>query len=185
MGAERALRLDELRPKCRCERTSVTPISSGIVAPEEILIRVLVAPQHMKGNGKPKAAALSDAERTGLSVLREQTATDEEIRSVATGLVERARRAQGDKAGVFGVLRMQCGSIRNITAIDETVGAYCVYDTALKELPSHAEAFQRVFGVDPSLQEERRKRLFDSVNLTFISAEDFRNGLLADLAPRR
>jgi len=183
-GADRARRLDQARPNCQCEKHSVSHHSSGVVASSEILIRVLVAPQHMAGRSRPRAAALTDAERTGLSVLREGTATDEEIRSVAEGLVARARRSNGDKAGVFGVLKMECGVVRGVAAESDATSAYCVYDTALLELGSHAEIFQRVHDVEAPVHEERRKKLFDVVRPTFVSVADFRNGLLADLAPK-
>jgi hypothetical protein len=136
---------------------------------------------------KPRGAALTDAERGGLSVLRENHATNEEIRKVAVGLVEKSRSSQGEKAdqaGVFGVLRMPCSAVRASKAEEDSAAAYCVYDTAIPDTVSHAEAFQRVHGVEDGLREERRRLLFTAVKSEFISVEHFRDGLLADLAPR-
>ncbi len=182
--SERAVRLDELQPGCRCQDHSVSDHSLGRVEPGETLIRVLVAPQHIGRDKLPKPAALSDAERSGLSVFRESQATDGEIRNVAEGLVERARASQGDKAGVFGVLRMPCITVRECRADGECAPGYCVYDTAETLIPSHAEAFQRVHGTDDALRDARRKTLFSLVKSGFVSVEDFRDGLLRDLAPR-
>lgn len=150
-----------------------------------MLIRLLVAPQHMNSKRGPRAAALSAAETGGLSVFREDQASDEEIRSVAEDLVKRARASQGDRAGIFGVLLMSCLSIRETKADDESNPAYCVYDTALKEKPSHAEAFQRVHGAEDALREARRRALFTSVEFGFVPVESFRKGLLSDLAPKQ
>jgi hypothetical protein len=183
-SSSRAIKIDELQPSCCCQRHSVSEFSSGPVKSEEVLIRVLVAPQHMdKRKELPKAAALTDAERSGLSVFREHQATDEEIRKVAEGLVKTARAAQGDKAGIFGVLRMPCATIRTCRAEADDDPAYCVYDTAEKYIPSHAEAFQRVHDVEDGLREERRRLLYAAVKSEFVSVDKFRNGLLSDLAP--
>ena len=67
---ERAAIIDKEQSHCRCEKVSVSAYSSGRVQTHEILIRILVAPQHMNRQSKPKAAALADAERGGLSMFR-------------------------------------------------------------------------------------------------------------------
>jgi hypothetical protein len=187
LESERAARLDELQPRCCCQSHSVSRHSVGIVGATEVLIRLLVAPYHMNKRKLPRAAALSAAENIGLSVFRENQATDAEIRNIAEGLVRRARDSQGDKgdkAGIFGALMMPCASIRESKADDEIDPAYCVYDTALEHIPSHAEAFQRVRAADEALREARRLALFTSVQSGFVSVENFRKGLLSDLAPK-
>jgi hypothetical protein len=74
--------------------------------------------------GMPRPAALTHAETIGLSVFREERATDDEIRGTALRLVENARANQDDirakKIGVFGVLRMSCNTIR--TEVDPVSG---------------------------------------------------------------
>jgi hypothetical protein len=183
----RAMLLDETHPDCCCQALSVSEHSTGRIDGNEILVRILVAPQHMDKRGEPKAGALTDAERSGLSLFREGQATDTEIRKVAEVLVERARGANGrkpEKAGVFGALRMRCNVIRCLKIELESTPSYCVYDTALKETPSHAETFQRVAGVPPELCEERRRALFNLVKADFVPVALFRAGLLLDLAPK-
>lgn len=181
--SERARVLDEAQPFCRCQEVSVSPHSKGFVTSEEVLVRLLVAPQHMRKDKTPKPAALSDAERGGLSMFREADATNEEIRAAAVGLVERARKSQGDKAGVFGVLRIICKTIRECAGEGEADPAYCVYDTADAEAPSHAEAFQRVAGIQDDLRDDRRRKLYSLVKDGFEPVHTFRDGLLKDLAP--
>lgn len=185
--ASRALRLDQARPNCCCQLHSVSEHSDGPVQDAEILIRVLVAPQHMRGKRQPKPAALSDAERNGLSMFREGLVEPKAIRDVAEGLVQKARLAAGskaDKAGVFGVLRMQCAVVRQTVCDPEERSAYGVYDTALEGDKSHTEAFQRVADASEDLIEARRRHLFAKVEATFIPVDEFMNGLLSDLAPK-
>lgn len=178
----RVLIIDQKHPGCTCEGTSVSVYSPGVVGNGEALIRLLVAPQHMR-KGRPSASALTDAERNGLSMFREQHTSDKIIRSAAEGLVSRARLRNGDKAGIFGALRMTCEVIRSCVDERDSMRAYCVYDTADAGDISHSEAFQRIDGCEAALQSERRRRLFSLVDQTFIPVEQFRNGLLVDLAP--
>ena len=187
-ATEIARLLDEQHPNCACEKGSVSQFSSGVVHDDEIMIRLLVSPHHINRKRKvPAAAALSHAEKHGLSIMRLDQATDQNIRNGAERLVRNARNAQTtnpDEIGVFGVLEMKCGIIRQAKADNSDFPAYCVYDTALEENPSHSECFQRVYGADQALTLARRQALFASVSSSFISVEKFRNGFLADLAPR-
>ena len=186
-GESRVSRLDRVQPECRCQEHSVSEHSAGRVEDDEVIARILVAPQHMGGKGKPRAAALVDAERNGLSLFRMDRAKDHEIRTAAEALVARARASQGDKphrAGVFGVLVMRGGTIRRCEREGEGRPCYCLYDTALADNRGHAEIFQRVADTDLAVCEDRRRILFGLVKDTFIPVADFRAGLLLDLAPQ-
>jgi hypothetical protein len=157
------------------------------VSDDEVLIRVLVAPQHIhKKKSRPTGQALSAAESSGLSLMRENHATDDAIRAVAERLVNRARASQGEqsgKVGVFGVLQMRCSIVRASKADGDEAPAYCVYDTALPHDVSHAEAFQRTNDAEPEMILARRRQLLSEVEATFIPVADFRGGLLRDLSP--
>lgn len=182
------MHLDEKQPNCCCQQHSVSEFSVGPVENHEKLIRLLVAPQHGK-NGRPKASALTDTERNGLSVFREAQIVDDHIRCVAMGLVTRAGENQCNpkkkaEVGVFGVLKMNCSTIREFIREGELKPCYCVYDTAQADNPAHAETFQCVASVDDAIREDRRRQLFAIVSLTFVPVADFRNGLLNDLAPK-
>jgi len=179
----RSQRLDAAQPCCRCEDASVSPHSPGCVGHGECLIRVLVAPQHVDKKGRPRAAALADAETHGLSLFRAGHIDDDLLRTVAERLVERARAAQGAKAGVVGVLVMSCETIRKPRDEVDTGPCYCVYDTALKENHAHAEAFQRVNGIPDELRDGRRRLLFQAVRSDFVPVTIFRGGILSYLAP--
>jgi hypothetical protein len=179
---ERARLLDEREPECRCESASISEYSPEAVQDAEVLIRIIVAPQHVTKSGGPRAAALSDAERTGLSVFRDGHASNDEILGVARELVARAKRSHGDKAGVRGVLQIECRAFRAFRR-DGEKPSYCVYDTALEQRISHAEAFQRISNVDEAIRDARRSELFGQIKAGFIPVDKFRGGLLKDLAP--
>jgi len=180
----RVREVDFARAQCACEREVVSAHSPGQVADSEILIRILVAPQHMaKGKVRPRASSLADAEFRGLSIFREKYTSKVRIRKIAEDLVRRAKVANGEKAGVFGVLRIECSIVRASKIDLDIFRGYCVYDTALNDDPSHAEIFQRVSDGDESLWGDRRRLLFESIKNTFVSVEDFEGGLLRDLAP--
>lgn len=178
----RAAKLDEACPVCTCENVSVSDFSPGLVVNKELLLRLLLAPQHMNKRRAPRAAALTDAETHGLSLFRDKYASDQEIIAQAEKLVQRAR-GSNPKAGVFGVLQIAAEQVRDYCHPQDSSQSYCIYDTGLKEVPSHAEIFQRVANVDPALCEDRRRELFSLVCTGFIPVADFRNGILSHLAP--
>lgn len=181
---ERAQHLDEQHPLCSCQPHCVSEYSIGPVQDDEILIRVLISPQHMhKKRVEPLPASISSAELGGLSVFREAQATDIQIRRVAEGLVALAKQSGNAKAGVFGVLRFSCGVPRHMVIPLEARPGYGVYDTGLRENASHSEVFQRMHGTADEIKLARRTTLFGLIKPTFLAVAAFRNGLLNDLAP--
>ena len=130
-------------------------------------------------------ASISSAELSGLSVFRDAQATNDQIRQVAKDLVEQAQQNGNTKAGVFGVLRFTCGVPRYMVIPLEARPGYGVYDTALKDNPSHSEVFQRMHGTADDIKLARRTELFKIIKPTFLSVIAFRDGLLKDLSPPR
>lgn len=183
-GTNRVAFVDERHPFCECQTHVVSRYSAGPVRDDEVLIRILVAPIHVKGD-RVVGAAFSRAETSGLSLFRDAQASDEEIYRVATVLVNDARERNGDSAGVQGVLLIQAGAIRATQAEAENRPAYCVYDTGLEDNTGHAEAFQRVHQAPADLKILRRAALQKNAVGSFIPTSQFRNGLLLDLAPRK
>jgi hypothetical protein len=189
---EHALWLDREEPGCRCQRVSVSGLSPGPVADSETLIRI-VLPQHIfQKTGLLKPSVLTHAESRGMSVFREERATDDQIWAAAERIVRNARAValkQGKNkeknVGVRGVLRMKCKDIRTFCWEDEADPCYCVYDNASRNAPAHAAAFQRIANVSAGLRDARRNALFERLKGAFLPVDQFRGGLLKSLAPER
>jgi len=150
-----------------------------------------VAPGIVVFDGEAIPEGISNA-LIGMSVFRDGLASDDEILTAAKQLVHNARAAalrQGknkDKnVGVFGVLRMSCGEIRSFRLAGEPDPSYCVYDTATRAAPAHADAFQRIANGRPEVVDARRNALFECLKAGFVSVDQFRGGLLKSLAPER
>jgi hypothetical protein len=182
---EHALRLDQEEPRCRCQRISVSEHSPGPVHDTETLIRIVIVPYHInRKTGLLKASVLTHAGSIGMSVFREESASNDEIRAAAMTLVQNARKAKAPTAaGILGLLKINCGEIRTFCWERETDPCYCVYDTATKDAPAHADAFQRVANVSDQVRDARRNALFDRVKADLVTVDEFRGGLLKDLAP--
>lgn len=187
---ERAEWLDRKEPECRCQRISVSERSPGAVHDAETLIRIAIDPDHFfRKTGLLKPSILIHAETRGMSIFREERATNDEIRTAAERLVANARafarqRRKSEKnIGVGGLLRMKCADIRTFCWEHETDPCYCVYDNASRNNPAHAAAFQRIANVALAVRDARRNALFERVKAALITVDEFRDGLLKDLAP--
>lgn len=144
-----------------------------------------MSPFHVdRKKGVMLKGAISVAETSGLSVLREEQATDQEIRHTAETLVMKARAANNPKAGVYGVAKFTCKMVRKFRYYLDFNTSYCVYDTALANSRAHAEVFQKIHGVEKTVVEERRRLLLSDLNLLgVVEVACYRNGLLSYLAP--
>ncbi len=181
---ERVSEIDRLHPNCGCQSTSVSQFSPGVVSDDEVLIRLVIAPIH--GTSAPKPAALQTAETHGLSVFRKKYVSDTELRKRAEELVSNAREGRPkspESAGLMSVIEMYAGIIRSCSVPVESTPSFCVYDTAEHDIPSHAEAFQRMHDVQIAIKSLRRTALFNLVKSGFVPVSEYRQGLLADLAP--
>lgn len=180
---EWASKIDALSPKCACQTSTVSDYSRGPIENDEYLIRLVIAPQHYNTKKKVvKDVVLSHAETCGMSVFRDD-APDTEIMLVADQLVQSAKDKGNSSAGLIGVLRFKCADVRQFIPQDEQIPAYCIYDTAKKELPSHGDTFQRINGFDKNCHDIRRKALFALIGSTFVPTAEFRGGAFLRLAP--
>ena len=142
-------------------------------------------PIHFK-RGNLSASAFSNAEQKGLSIIRNLYATDSYIRNTAENLVYNARakeKKNPDKIGIPGVLMIPAILISSCTSEEETEPGFCLYDTAKPESNSHADAFQRLFETSEGVRMKRREALLELAKDKFIPVNEFRGGLLSDLAP--
>lgn len=169
-----AAQLDEIAPWCACEACAASDF--GPVKIDEQLIRFIVPPSHWdKAKARPKAAALSHAQTSGMSVFREKFVTDQELMINAAALVDRRREADPTH-GLMGILVFSAEKVKRL--FGEARSPYCIYDTALPLLPSHSDIFQRVHAANDDEQLIRRRALFSAVQDGFVKLSDFRQGLL-------
>ena len=143
-------------------------------------------PIHYNKRGSLSASAFSAAEKKGLSIIRDLYATDEYIRSTAETLVYNARendKKKSEKIGIAGVLMLPAILISSCISDEETEPGFCLYDTAKPESNSHADAFQRLFETSDGVRIKRREALLELAKDKFIHVNEFRGGLLSDLAP--
>ena len=168
--------LDELVGDCACENCSLS--SFGPVHADETLLRIVVSPWHVhRKKGTVYAAVLSGAEKTGLSTLRASHATEAELTRTAEELTNSVRE-KDPSGGVFGVLALNAGVIKREGLQELSGSTFCVYDTALKLKPAHADICQRTSGTPPNTQQARRQELFKKVERTFVPVSRFMGGLL-------
>jgi len=122
-------------PHCICEQHSISSYSPGIVQDEEYLIRLIFSPTHFnEQTGQLKPFAFFDCKDKGLSVNRMQYTSVEELKQTAAFI------SHGRK--IIGVVVAKCADIRAV--LDESERAFCIYDTATKNNPSHADICQAV-----------------------------------------
>ena len=110
-----------------------------------------------------------------MSVYRDNHATDEELKSAASILVDN-RRKKDASFGLMGVLMLAADDVKAL--MGEDFSPYCIYDTSRDTRPSHADVFQRAHGVDETIRQDRRQKLFASINSGFVTIAGFRSGLL-------
>ena len=113
------------------EKESVSSHSYGIVKDDEILARNIFSPHHYDTEtGEIKSLAFDDVLNKGLSVLRCSYTTNEEI-------IRIGEDKKKDTHEYLGYITIQAKCIRE--HIIELKRSMAVYDTALEDLPTHAD----------------------------------------------
>jgi hypothetical protein len=123
---------------------SASVYSPAVVADEEELCRYLLNPVHVDDSGQLKPTAVGDSERLGMSTNRLRYTTLERIRTAATERAAGWNAAFPDAAQprrLVAFVKITAGEARSIFTEGGT-RAFCVFDTAMPEDPSHADVFQ-------------------------------------------
>lgn len=161
-GDERLLeRISAATSDCTCEGHSASPHSPGPVSGSEILVRRLFLPIHFSAiRHEPTRDAYTDVYRRGLSVNRECHISEEELQQQAHQAI-----AQSPSKTGFAFAIAKCEHIRNMRYFDGS-RIFCVYDTATRDDPSHADiVYSRIHEKLP--KDDRRR-------IAAILAEVFR-----------
>lgn len=131
--------LDAHSPQCACESHTLGSEKAEPVVDDEIIIRVLVSPDHIDlDTDELMSNRLTAVHSSGLSVLR-QCASDDEIRLTVHQLTQET----AEPNTLYGAAIMRASEIRSLN--EDNLKWFCVYDTYADQKPSHAD----VFGTTP------------------------------------
>lgn len=158
----------DLSPNCECENYSVSDHSPGLVQDNEVLVRILYSPHYInKETGEVTPAAFTDARKRGLSVRRKTHISEEDHRAKIEEKVAVDQSAGRNNDGFWRVIYTRCTALRNLKLDSGGGRAFCVYDTATEDDPSHADVCQ-AFELPPhtegrsALNKKLRSQLFEA-----------------------
>ncbi len=139
------------------ESESAEPnLSPGIVEDNEVVLRELFNPHHIKdGKIQKRAITINDLLKEGFSVHRKKYISLESLRiSIEQRLAIPRKNSTWNCEGVVEIL---VSDIRNFK--DEEKQLFVVIDTANVENPSHAS----IYIADPTIKESQARRLRDKL----------------------
>lgn len=137
---------------CPAERTQQSTHSPGIVEDTENLGRIIIAPEHVDtatGELKPGAFRIDDLKTRGLSLVRLEHASEQQIQDRADQLA--ARREESSFEGLAVGSTKQVRSFRD----NEDRQFLCVIDDGEENFPAHAMARRSADQSDGALRRLR------------------------------
>jgi hypothetical protein len=170
---QRVSDINSRAPSCSCEKYRMSRYSPSIVENSEHISLFVFLPMHKTKDGKALPSIFSHVHLLGRSVQRESVATK-------TELIEFTQKfLNADIKRVWeGVLLAKCDDIRNIK-LDETLNrSVCMYDTALKDNPAHAEICQTQHIEEADQNELRHQLLVTFDNGNIVKPIEYWEGLI-------
>jgi hypothetical protein len=136
-----AEKVDNICPNCQCEMKSVTAFSQeNPVQNGEVLLKIITSDE-LTGEGLERA--FLPLIGIGLSVLRERTATSDEIRNLAQEIARKRadKRPNTETVEVWGVIRFKAAKVREryLSGENKDRRAFCIYETPEPTYQSHAD----------------------------------------------
>ena len=161
-------------PSCACEQAESPADSPGRVMPEEVLRLFLTSPSHLKvkkpadlNKRKFRAADLARAYKVGLSVVRLNHASEEELIYTANKLYEIQANANGDKGGLVGAVDFPVEAVR---ACSIPYVPMCAHETPLDYTdatgylrPSHGDIVNSMAGMSDEEQKASREVIYNQI----------------------
>jgi len=147
---------------CSCE--GVAHGELGAVLDDERVVRIVTSPRHVKnGRLKPGAFPLSHIEKSGLSVVRREHLTDDQLKVLAAEIAGRS-----DAEVPYGTL---IGSAAQIRSVINTEGerSLCLFDDpvvndgTLSDNPAHALVIKSGCSDDTLRLQGQLLEIFDTV----------------------
>lgn len=158
--ANRIQDINSVAPSCTCEEYSMSFFSPGVVQSNEHVALFIFDPIFkLSKDGKAKPNAFSHVKSKGRSVQRHDIATNDELISFTNNFL----KDKGDRVWK-GVLLASCDVIRAIKLHDSINRSLCVYDTAEKDNPAHAEIGQSQYVIEEADSNELRYELLKAFN---------------------
>lgn len=172
-GNDRVQQINASAPDCMCERHRMSKYSAGVVNEGELLSRFVFSPIHYnKKTGRLKPSLFSYAADRGCSIQRESLATPDEIVKFVTEFLQR----QGTYVW-YGVVVGDCENVRGIRLNGMPNRTVCVYDTAERSNPAHAEICLTHFALEDGDANEMRRHLMTAFNTqNLISPGTYQSG---------
>ena len=155
--------------------------SPCVVENSEMLARFIFSPLHFNKKGEFKPNAFSHVHQKGCSIQRDSVAEENEI----SEFIKRLLLSQ-DNFVWKGLLLAECHTVRSILTNNSTKRAVCVYDTAEKDNPAHAEICQTNYILEEDDEAELRHNLFFAFgNREILSPLQYRNGMIWNNLPEQ
>ena len=168
---DRADALSGVEPNCGCENHRASKFSPGVVKNDEMLSLFVFLPIHTNRKGVVKSSLFDHVNTRGRSVQRDSIASVSEINL----FVQDFLKAKDDRVWL-GVVSAECVKVRHIAIEEKSARAVCVFDTAERGNPAHAELCRsRV--IDEADKAELRSELWKAFNGGKVTKPiEYRNG---------
>lgn len=173
-GDARIATINTLSPGCACESSTTSKYSPHPVEDEEVLARFVFDPLHVRRNGSLKSSLFSHVSHKGCSIQRDTIAAPQELGAFVTLFLENQLTKKPDTKW-HAVVTAPCKKIRALMQDASISRSVCVFDTAERVNPAHAELFQTQYVINEADQLELHKRLLDSFSDS-STPSSFRNG---------
>jgi len=161
-------------PSCACEQAESPFGCPGRVMPEEVLRLFLTSPSHLRvkkptdlNKRKFKVADLARAYKVGLSVVRLNHASNEELIYTAKKLHEIQVDLNGDKGGLVGAVDFPVEAVR---ACSTPHVPMCAHETPLDYTkaaghlrPSHCDVVNSKAGMSDEEQKASREVIYNQI----------------------
>lgn len=164
-------------PDCACEKHRMSRYSPNPVSDHEQLSRFIFFPMHYSmRKGKVLPSLFSYATRQGCSVQREDLGATAEISSFVSKFINKNKNAVW-----LGVVGAKCGAVRLMQIDGYDSRSACVYDTAEKHNPAHAEICCPYSVPEEGDANELRNSLMKLFNAgSPIAPNAYRNGVVRE-----
>jgi len=170
---DRIQQINAEAPGCACEAHRMSKYSPRVVGDGERLARFVFSPIHVNTRkNRLKPSLFSHAENRGCSVQRDSLADYREIGTFVADFL-----AANTNCCWYAVVVAKCDDVRRIQISDSRKRTICVYDTAERTNPTHAEMGLTPFALDDGDSNEMRRHLMTAFNTgSPFSPQAYRNG---------